>query len=67
MNLMIKNPKTLRAACLRQEEPQAPPMPYSLQGIVLATLLPQPFRLAALNGAFNIGLEGKCVVRDNKE
>lgn len=38
---------------------QAPPAPYSLQGLVLAALLPQPLRLVALTGALKIGLAGK--------
>lgn len=42
---------------------QAPPAPYSLQGFVLAALLPQPFRLVALTGALKIGLAGKGVIQ----
>ena len=38
---------------------QAPPAPYSLQGFVLAALLPQPLRLVALTGALKIGFAGK--------
>lgn len=38
---------------------QAPPAPYSLQGFVLAALLPQPLRLVALTGALKTGLAGK--------
>lgn len=38
---------------------QSPPAPYSLQGLVLAALLPQPFRLVAMTGALKTGLAGK--------
>ena len=46
---------------------QAPPAPYSLQGFVLASLLPQPFRLVALTGALKIGLAGKGVIQSLRE
>lgn len=36
-----------------------PPAPHSLQGLVLATLLPQPLRLVALTGVLKTGLAGK--------
>ena len=38
---------------------QIPPAPHSLQGLVLAALLPQPFRLVALTGALKTGLAEK--------